>query len=268
MTIAMKHFTTAALLLAISARTAAHDSWLVPGQFAVERGAPLVLDLTSGMGFPGLDAAIEPARVAHASFRLARQTTDITERTPAEHSLHLRAVAAEAGIATVWVELQPRAIELEPKEVEEYLQEIGASELVRQRWQANGARWRELYTKHAKTFVRVGDPASDRSWSEPVGVYLELVPQSDPTTLVDGDDLTVQVLRDGRSLAGFDLGVVREGGAAAGPLLKSDGGGLVTVHFDGAGRWLLRGTLLHAVPGPDVDWESHFTTLTLEVRPR
>ena len=105
----MQRFTIATLLLAVAARTGAHDTWLVPEQFAVGTGATLVLDLTSGMGFPGLDAAIEPARIARAAYRLAGHATDITDRTAAEHSLRLRATAGEAGIATVWVELQPRA---------------------------------------------------------------------------------------------------------------------------------------------------------------
>jgi uncharacterized GH25 family protein len=264
----MKRSTTAAVLFLLAMRAGAHDTWLVPEQFAVAPNAALALDLTSGMGFPALDAAVEPERVARAAYRLAGHATDIAELTAAEHSLRLRMTPADAGVAAIWVELQPRVIELEPDQVEEYLRDVGASDLVRQRWQASGQRWRERYTKHAKTFVRVGEAGPDRSWSQPVGMYLELVPQSDPTALTDGDDLTIEVLRDGSSLPGFAVGSVREGAASVGALQKSDAGGLVTVHLDGAGRWLLRGTLLHAAPGPDVDWESHFTTLTLDVRPR
>ncbi len=33
--------------------------------------------------------------------------------------------------------------------------------------------WREVYTKHSKTFVRVGELQSDRSWAEPVMETLE-----------------------------------------------------------------------------------------------
>lgn len=264
----MKRSVATVALLLFAMRAGAHETWLVPEQFAVAQSASLALDLTSGTGFPALDSAVEPERVMRAACRLGGHTFDVADRTAAEHSLRLQTSLADAGVATIWVELQPRTIELQPNEVEDYLQEIGASDLVRARWEAGGRHWREQYVKHAKTFVRVGEPASDRSWSQPVGMYLELVPQSDPTTLVDGDDLVVEVLRDGSSLPGLAIGIQREGGGSAGSMRKSDAGGLVTVHFDGAGRWLLHGTLLHAAPGPDFDWDSHFTTLTLEVHPR
>jgi uncharacterized GH25 family protein len=185
--------------------------------------------------------------------------------TAAEHSLQLNATLGEPGIATLWVDVAPRTIDLAPKDVEEYLVDIGASELVKQRWLATpGKRWREMYSKHAKAFVRVGDGGSDRSWSEPVGMFLEIVPQSDPTKLVVGGELSVQVLRDRSSIPGFSVAVSREGSARE-QMQKTDGGGLATFKLDAPGRWLVHGTLLRAMPGPDVDWESHFTALTVDV---
>src|SRR6185295_10010495 len=198
--------------------------------------------------------------------RIVPNSAAIGTLTPAEHSLRLMTSLPDAGIATLWIELQPKTVELAPQEVDEYLAEIGASDLVKQRWIASGAKaWRELYAKHAKTFVRVGDvAASDQSWSRPVGMYLEIVPQSDPTRLVAGSELGVLVLRDGSSVTGVTVAAQREGGAAA-QMQRTDPGGAATVRLDAAGRWLIRCTVLRAFPGPDVDWESHFTTLTVDV---
>jgi uncharacterized GH25 family protein len=95
-------------------------------------------------------------------------------------------------------------------------------------------------------------------------MYLEIVPQSDPTKLAAGSELSVQVLREGSTVAGFSVGAVREGGGAA-QMQKTDPGGTATFRLDAPGRWLIRGTVLRAVPGPDVEWESHFTTLTVAV---
>ena len=256
----------ALLVLLLAARASAHDTWLMPESFAVAPGAELVLDLSSGMGFPAVDTAIGPDRVVRAAYRIGPNIAAIGALTPAEHSLRLTTSLPDAGIATLWVELQPKTVELARPEVEEYLAEIGASDLVKQRWTASGAKtWRELYTKHAKTFVRVGDVAtSDQSWSRPVGMYLEIVPQSDPTKLVAGSELGVLVLREGSSVAGATVAAQREGGAAA-QMQRTDPGGATTFRLDAAGRWLIRCTVLRALPGPDVDWESHFTTLTVDV---
>ena len=256
----------AALLLLFAGSAGAHDTWLLPETFSVAPGAELVFELTSGGEFPALDTAIEPERVARAAYRVAGQVADIVALAPAEHSLRGSASLPEAGVATLWLELKPRTVELTPQEVDHYLAEIGASDLVKQRWVASGAKkWRELYTKHAKTFVRVGEPpVSDQSWLRPVGMYLEIVPQSDPTKLAAGSELSVQVLRDGSTVAGFSVGAVREGGGAA-QMQKTDPGGTATFRLDAPGRWLIRGTALRAVPGPDVEWESHFTTLSVAV---
>jgi uncharacterized GH25 family protein len=97
-------------------------------------------------------------------------------------------------------------------------------------------------------------------------MFLEIVPKSDPTQLAAGSALPVEVLRDGSTIAGFTVAATREGGSG-GQLQKTDAGGAATFSLDAPGRWLIRGTLLRAVPGPDVEWESHFTTLTLDVAP-
>jgi uncharacterized GH25 family protein len=254
-------FLTASLFAASVA--VAHDTWLLPERFAAEPGV-VAFELTSGMDFPQADGAIAPARVARAAYRVGGATAAITQLTEAEHALQVAASLPLAGVATVWIDLAPRVIDLEPDEVEEYLEEIGARDMVRQRWLATeGRRWREEYTKHAKTFVRMGG-ASDRSWSEPVGMFLEIVPGSDPTALAAGDALKVRVLRDGSSVSNLML-VLQRGDGDERQAQRTDGGGEATFALDAPGRWLLAGTWLRAAPGRDIDWESHFTTMTFDV---
>lgn len=257
----------ASLLAAVPAF--AHDTWLLPERFATEPGV-VAFEMTSGMDFPQADTPIAPGRVVRAAFRVGEATGSITDLTGTEHALRLAASLSTPGVAAVCVDLAPKVIDLKPDEVEEYLDEIGARELVRQRWLATeGRRWREEYTKHAKTFVRVGG-ATDRSWSEPVGMFLEIVPRSDPTALAAGDTLTVRVLRDGSTVSNLMLVLHHGDGDGDGggrQTQRTDAGGEATFTLHAPGRWLLAGTWLRAAPGPDIDWESHFTTLTLEVAP-
>ena len=161
--------------------------------------------------------------------------------------------------------LGPRPIELKPDEVAHYLDEIGAPDSIR-RIAAAGGPFRELYTKHALAFVRVGEPTADRSWAAPLGLPLELVPEQDPTALVPGDTLVLRVLSGGAPQPGFAVGAVREGAAPL--LLRADAGGRVRVPIGGAGRYLVRGTELRRSSQPNVDWESDFVTLTFAVRER
>jgi len=204
--------------------------------------------------------------VALANGRLAGTTFELGHRAPGPKSLRFKAKLATPGVATVWIDLAPKSIELNPAQVAEYLDEIGAPAEVRKTWTEGGKdrRWRELYSKHAKTFVRVDGPGSDQSWTAPVGMALELVPEADPTALRPGDALSLLVLRDGKPLADFPLGLVREGDPK-GLLRSTDAKGRVTFQLDRPGRWLARGTQIRRSAVPGIEWESDFTTLTLEV---
>lgn len=257
-------FTLATILTAAAAR--AHDTWLVPAKFREAAGGKVELALTSGMAYPASETAIDPARIERSGVRLGEKTAALTIGEKGKDSLALAAAIPSAGVATVFVELHPRTLDLTPEEVEEYLAEIGAPPSVRARYLAASAprRWRETYTKHAKTFVRVGEPAADRSWAEPLGLAFELVPESDPTALKPGQEFVVRLLRAGKPAAGLAIGLVREG-SPEGVLRTTDDAGRATFPLPGAGRWLLRATELRPSDGKEIDWQSDFATLTFEV---
>lgn len=255
------------LLAALTTVAIAHDTWLVPERFVATPNSSVLLDLTSGMAFPILETSIKPERIDRAQCRLAGQTVALSDLSSAPKSLRFRARMTDVGIATFWVELKPRSLALTPKQVQEYLDEIDAPATVRQQW-TNAKlprQWREVYTKHAKTFVAVGDSPADRSWAEPVGMSLEIVPETDPTRLRRGDEFSVRVLENGAPLADFPIGFVREGRSKA-LIRKTDSEGRVKTRLATSGRWLLRGTKLRKATQPEVDWESDFTTLTVKVK--
>ena len=258
----------AALAFAISLSTPAraHDTWLIPDQFRLAPKATVTLDITSGMEFPKLDVGPKPDRVPSVKCRLAGTTVDITDKSAVTGALRFKGDLSEVGVATLWVTSQPRTIDLKSGDVEHYFEEISASEALRKQWaeMKEPRRWRETYTKHSKTFVRVGEPKDDRSWAEPAGTGLEIVPEKDPTALRPGDEFPVRVLRNGKPLPEFALNAVAAG-EVKGETHRTDADGRVTFMLAKAGRWLLRGTDIRKATGADADWESDFATLTLEV---
>jgi uncharacterized GH25 family protein len=244
----------------------AHDTWLLPARFVVPAGSTVTMELTSAMRFPAPESPVAADRLAVTGVRVAGRTQPLEVKRARARFLELSATLPAPGIAAVWVESRPRTLALKGAEVEEYLDEVGAPESVRARWKRSGS-WRESYRKMAKTFVRLGEAGQDDSWREPVGMALEIVPRQDPTALQAGDELAVQVLHNGKGLSGFSLAAVGSGQAR--PVLRTtDQDGRVAFNLQGAGPWLLKGTLLEESKAPDTDWESLFTTLTVGARSR
>jgi uncharacterized GH25 family protein len=249
------------------AASLAHDTWLLAESAITQPGTTVALDLTSGMEFPALDHAIEVDRIDRALYRLAGKTLTLKDRESQAGSLRFSAHLLDRGVASLWVALKPRAIELTHEQVGHYLEEIGAAEEIRREWAAaeESKRWTEIYEKHAKTFVRVGEVGQDESWAEPVGMALEFVPQKDPTTLVVGDELAVRLLEEGRPVPNVQVGIVHEGNAQS-EVRRTDAEGRTSIRLHRPGRWLLRATVLRKSANNEMDWKSDFATLTFEVQ--
>jgi uncharacterized GH25 family protein len=257
----MRLLAVAAMLTALAGPALAHDTWLLPARFETTAGGTISAEATSAMAFPRPETGIKPERVAAKGIRLAGATGDLEIAGATEAVLQMRAAADRPGIATLWVQTHPRTLDLKESEVVHYLEEIGASDTAGAQWRKSGRKpWRETYVKFMKTFVRVGDGAGDRSWGEPIGHALEIVPEADPTALRAGDRLTVRVLREGKPLTDQPVGVQADGRDAV--LRRTDSAGRFAVALDRAGAWLIKTTVLRPA-AREGEWESQFATVTI-----
>ena len=265
MTCVMRRRCLAVLLALTAAPLAAHDTWILARRAEVGAGEAARFDLTSGEKFPAPQSAISPDRIARSGLRLRGKTLRLRGRETEKKALLLTSATEARGVATAWVELKPKSIDLAPDEVAEYVAEIGYADIARDPAAEPTSRWREIYRKHAKAFVKVGSGA-DASWRDPVGMALEIVPESDPTALRAGESLPVRVFDGGKPAAGFALAAVAAGSPER-TLVRTDADGRARFVLDRAGPWLLAGTKLSRSTRQDADWESDFTTLTLSVAP-
>lgn len=264
-----------ALTLGTAVVASAHDTWLISATNFGRVGVPFRLGLTSGETFPNDDFAIVQNRVTRAVVREAGVTRQLPHPTAAALRLEYLWTPRAAGVASIGIELQPKTLVLEPRLIDEYLGEIDASDAIRATWKSLGEKqkWTESYTKHAMTFVRIAPAKSDsawirdKSWTRPLGLALELVPERDPTALRAGDTLVVSVMWRGAPVPQFSVGAIREGRSKA-TFFHTDATGRAHVVVDADGRWLLNGTMLRRSPTGATVWESDFVTATLHVAPR
>ena len=272
---------TSAALLVVAGALGAHDTWLLANHGFVPVGGRVTFDMSSGGHFPRNELTITAARVASSGWRLAGATHALSAGRPGSGALQFRETMPTAGVAMVWVSLHPKVLTLKATLVKEYTDEIGAAPEFFAAWQkATDKTWRERYSKHAKSFLRVGANAADTSWAVHTGQPLELVPLRNPTALAAGDTLTVLALRCGAPLANVAIGV-EAAGAGHGTLVKTDAAGKARVAFPRRGRWLVSTTYLNYANrvGPlcekslpddtvSVGYVSQFATMTLDVAQR
>lgn len=251
-----------ALLLGVL-RLSAHDTWLQPATFQTAPEQRVLFDLTSGGRFATLDSAIAPDRIDAAQVRLNGSSRAIAPSGRTEHSLQFSEKFDLDGVATVWVTILPRPIELNSRTVALYLDEIHASKEVRATW-ARWKRpeaWKEIYTKHAKTLLSVGDASTDPSWNEPVGQRLEIVPVTNPFSIRVGASASFRLLYEGKPLAGAALGV-RSAGVTAAKFQTTDADGRATFPIANAGKILVFSVRLEFREDQGM-WVSDFATLTI-----
>jgi uncharacterized GH25 family protein len=252
-----------------AAETIAHDTWLIANQMRVAPKTTVRLDLTSGVEFPKLDVAPKRESIPNASCRLAGRTFEVSDISAEPNSLQFKTELAESGVAAFWIKLPSRTLELKPEQVKMFNEEVNAPEALQKEYadMPEPKRWRGTSTKHPKTFVRVGEAKADTSWKEPIGLFLEIVPEKDPTGLRAGDDFAVRVLRDGAPFAEFQLNAV-SAGDKKGETRKTDAAGRAAFKLTKAGRWLLRGVEARKSTQPDMNFDAKSTTLTFEVSER
>lgn len=249
------------LALAVTAPLFALDAVLTTAQYNTVRCSDVALQLTS-------DAA--STTLARAAFPHARTELE-PEHMSNQYDFHVK--LPDKGLTRVAVDLEPITRELTPRQVETYLDEIGATDEVRAAWKEHPGRWREITTQHAKTMLRCG--TNDiQSVATETDMGAELIPQgTDPTMLKAGDKMTVIMIRRVKSkteqlttelVRNAPLVLLREDGSRV-TVTPPNASGVLSVVVPTPGRYVLRETQVRPGDGKDADWISDTATLSFAV---
>lgn len=266
----MRHAFRGLAALCLPVAIWAHDTWLVPASFRVGAGEIVKLRLATSEAFPTSEVAAAPDRIARFDLRDEQGTRAVGEYRVEGEFLVAEVSAPRGSHAVIVAETRPRLLVMEPADFTEYLEAEELRAVLAAR--AAGPRdapGRERYRKIAKTVLCVGG-AEDQAFRGALGLWLEIVPETDPCALRAGSTIAARVLFEGKPLAGARLVAGYEGVTGHHyPLhVLTDGEGRGVIRLDRAGLWFLR--VLQMVPATkdaEADWHSAFSTLTFEVLP-
>lgn len=253
------------LLLLLCARpAAAHNTWFAPEPPGDGRNHWVLL-LSTGSAFPQREDAPQERRIARAELISSRRTVALFPLKSLSNALPFRVISDDDPLQVAIATLRPSDVELAPGAVEIYLRdELGNDAAFRSRY-ASQQRWRERYTKNAKTLLRLSGDTRAPIATQPHGLAYELVPSVDPTLLAAGTPFEVCAFandqRVRRDDAHVQIGLVEADGTASTQAANDEG--CATVKPSTADGYLLHSILLRPVDEDDIDWESHFAALTV-----
>jgi len=267
----MKKLSLAAVLIF---NASAHDLYLMPAHFTVKPGERLSIAIHNGDAFPESEDAPVLSRLRDVKLGAApvRNLRELPTKAVGE------VVVTGTGSRILTTRTIPSFIELKSADFEKYLVEESLDHVRQYRQEHNESAQpgRERYAKFAKAIVTSG--TSDESYRKPVGFAIEFVPEQDPSKLKVGDELTVQVLHDGKP--SFNLSVEASNETDTKIVGRLDSSGHIRVPITRAGRWRLHtlamrrasqakatGDASEDAKAKAADWESFWASLTFEIRP-
>lgn len=255
-------------LLLIAAPAQAHDFWLQPTRWDAKLGARVPFTVEVGHGAAREKWGADARRVTALKVAGPSGPVDLRRYFRAGGAIpHLTGIFPKQGLYVVSLATSLVPSELPAIRFNDFLQVEGLTPAIEARRAAGTTNrpGRELYWRRAKTLVAFGpaSAADNMLATRPLGFNLEIVPRRNPYSLGADRRLPVQILFEGRPLAGalvkltsleFDAKPVATG--------RTDGRGLVTFRVPQVGSWLVNVIWTKRIANPAAEFETTFSSLT------
>lgn len=256
------------LPLMLTGTALAHDFWLQPRSWQAAPGVdmPFVVEVGHGPFRQqwGADASHllvlrDQARGLEADLRpLFKAGGDVPHLTYAfrQPGLHIVSlVSTDTPSNLPWIRFN------------DYITVEGLTPAIDARTRAGttNSNGRELYSRRAKALIQVGPATSrdDALATRPLGLTLEIVPLRNPYALKPDRILPVQVLYNGKPLAGALVKLTSlEFDVRPLAAIRSNAAGRVALRVPPTGSWLVNVIWTRPIVSPDADFQTVFSSLT------
>lgn len=254
------------LIFLLGTAISAHEFWLEPQRFHLNKGETLKLKFLVGEDFTGENWKGNRSSVQSLKLYYNGITDHLEALIPDSLSGDsLKLQFFDEGTAMIAYQSTNKSITLAPDKFLEYLKEDGLYNAIsyRESHQENDSSGRELYQRCAKTIFQVGT-STDGSFKHVCGLPTELIPVTNPYTLKKGQDMVVKILVEGKPTEGLKIRTwYRENGKTVKNDLVSDVDGMVRFPLSLSGKWMVSNvTMIRLENNSSADWQSYWASLT------
>lgn len=245
----------------------AHDFWLQPEEYSMESNAPLGVDVFIGHPEDQMRWPLSPERVIAFRSVGSGGVTDHQSRV-VEGEPTPQLTFKGDGLHWLTIETQDSISTLGAKKFNDYVADEGlkAIALDRTRRRAMRKKGVERYSRRGKALVAIGDwrTASADHVTRPLGLTLELVPQTNPMDVGAGEPWPLTVHYRGQALAGATVKQISIGDDT--PIIKhvTDANGQISPPRPEGGAWVYH--VIWSTPLPDhydEDYDTIFSSLSV-----
>lgn len=255
-----------AAVAALASLATAHQFWIQPSRFNLQKGEAVGVRLLVGDGFPGEVRPRDPTKLDEFVILNTTSRKDIRGVDGEDPAGWAR--VEQDGTHVLGYRSKGTLLELGAEKFEEYLILEGLDQVVEARREAGETSKpaRESYSRAAKCLVNVGGVRDD-GFRKSLGYPVEITPLTDPCFASSESPIVFEVVSDGKPMAGAAVFAFTSEDINYKLGGKTDQEGKVTFTFDRPGIWMISTIQMKRAPeGSGTDWQSVWASLTFELR--
>lgn len=239
----------------------AHEFWLEPASYQPKRGETVSISIRIGEKFNGDSFPYVREEFKRFVVVTARGEQPVKGVLGDDPAVTMKFTTPGLTIFAHHSTAEPLTFETWEK-FEAYLQLEGLQQigLLHLKQGKPTTNIKESYTRCAKLLMRVdGAGGQDRL----IGMPLELVAESDPYGLGEGQPLPVRLFYNGKPLADVQISAVSKVNPDKRHVVRTDATGKASIPLPDRGGWLLNAVhMIEPKSGAAVQWESIWASMT------
>ena len=247
----------------------AHETWIRPSDYQVEKGVPIALDIRNGQDFEGvslpwLDGWFH--RFTANEGKIERPLTGRNGDLPAATIRPMR-----DGLMIIALETKPDILVYEEwQKFKLFVTEKGYPEAIQQHIDRGlpHSNFSESFTRHIKTLIAIGDgQGSDRS----LGLKHEFILHNNPYQLGDNNEIQAELRFDNQPRIGALVTIFSydQNAAMQEVQYRTDENGLISFRLRPNTEYLLDSVWLSPAPRGSLNaWRTNWAALSFKTPPK
>lgn len=243
-----------------------HEFWLHPDRFIYRVGESVNIKFMVGEDYTGENWGGNRTRIKDLSLYYSNVIDNCADHlSDTAKGDSLQVSFFEEGTMMFTFNNLNSFITLEPAKFNDYLREDGLQNAIDYRTANNetDSIGREYYQRSVKTLVQIGGRLTD-TYKKQTTLPVDLIPEENPYSLRDGEQLKVKVLFQKKPLADTDIKVWhRNNDRTVKHNLRTNDKGEVSFPVFTSGRWMVSTVkMVRLEKGTEADWQSYWGSLT------